>query len=192
MKKVYLIHGWGGSSKGDWFVWLKIELENRRYNVISPDMPDTFKPRIKNWVGHLKKIVKNPNKDTYFVGHSIGCQTIMRYLEQLDKDAKIGGVVFVAGWFNLSDETWDDIYTREIADEWLNTQIDFDKIKKHTNKFIAIFSDDDPYVPLSDKELFKKRLNAEIIVEHNKEHFSGEAGIFEVPVALNKILEISK
>ena len=35
------------------------------------------------------------------------------------------------------------------------TKLDFNKIKSHTNNFLAIFSDDDPFVPLTDIDLFK-------------------------------------
>ena len=35
----------------------------------------------------------NNDENTYFVGHSIGCQAIMRYLESVDVK-KIGGVLF--------------------------------------------------------------------------------------------------
>ena len=79
MREVYLIHGWGGSSKGGWFDWLEDKLKGR---VIAKafDMPNTDFPRIGSWVGFLQKNVKveDINEQTYFVGHSIGCQTILR------------------------------------------------------------------------------------------------------------------
>lgn len=46
---------------------------------------------IHGWGGH-------PDENTYFIGHSIGCQSIDRYLEILPSETKIGGVVYVAGW----------------------------------------------------------------------------------------------
>jgi len=192
MKKVYLVHGWGGNSQGDWFVWLKSELEKKGYKVEAPDMPNTLKPTIKEWVQELKNIGGKINKDTVLVGHSIGCQTIMRYLEKLPKAKKVGGVIFVAGWFNLTEDTWDDTYTKEIANEWINTPIDFAKVKQHTDKFVLISSDNDPYVPLEDVKLFEKNLGAEAIILKNKGHIAGEDGVTEFPLLLEKILEMSK
>ena len=49
--------------------------------------------------------------------------------------------------------------------------MDFSRITQHTNKFLAIFSDDDPFVPLTDINLFKERLNAKTILLKNKGHF---------------------
>lgn len=192
MKRVFIVHGWGGDSKGDWIVWLKKELEAKGFEVSAPDMPDTWHPKISEWVGRLNELVGTADGDTYFVGHSIGCQAIMRYLEKLPENEKIGGALFVAGWFNLTDETWDDEgYMPEIANQWINTPIDFGKIKKHTNKIVLINSDDDPYVPLSDAELFKNNLGAEIIMLKNKGHITGEDGFTELPEALQELVKMS-
>lgn len=187
MPKVYMIHGWGGSPETDWFIWLRKQLEEKGVEVIIPEMPNTNHPKIDAWVDKLKEVVE-ADENTYLVGHSIGCQAIMRYLQELDK--KIGGVIFVAGWFNLTDETWDEDYTKEIAGPWLDTPIDLEKVKANCNKIIAIFSDNDPYVPVSDSELFKEKLGAEIIILSNKGHISGEDGVKELPEAYDKLMEM--
>jgi len=192
MKKVILVHGWGGSPENEWFPWLKKQLEEKGFKVDAPEMPDTFNPKIDKWVAKLNEIVGKPDKDTFLLGHSIGCQTVMRYLQSLEEETKIGGVIFVAGWFDLTDETWDEDYTPEKAKQWIETPIDFEKIKKHTDKFVDIASDDDPYVRLSDSELFKEKLGAKIIIEHNKGHICQESGVMELPSALNEILEMAK
>ena len=180
MKRVYLIHGWGGSSNGGWFDWLKEEFKKRNIESYAFDMPDTNNPKIELWVGFLKKNVKKIDKETYFIGHSIGCQTIMRFLEKLNNDKKIGGVIFVAGWFNLTNEALPSEEDREIAEPWINTKINFNKIKKHTKNFLAIFSDNDSLVPLSDSKIFEKELNAKITIMPNQGHFDNTEKIQEV------------
>lgn len=191
-KRVFIIHGWGGNSNEGWLVWLKNQLADRGFKVVVPDMPDTDSPKISVWVNHLKNLVGVCDRDSYFVGHSIGCQAAMRYLEQLPENEKIGGAIFVAGWFNLTDETWDENYTKEIADEWINTQIDFEKIKRHTNNFVLVASDNDPYVALSNAELFRNNFGAKIIILENKGHVSGEDGVNELPVVLEELLKMVK
>ena len=99
-KRAFIIHGWGSYPEEGWLLWLKKELEKKGFLVAVPSMPDTENPKIDSWVNHLSDIVGEPDVNTYLVGHSIGCQAIMRYLEELD-GKRIGGTVFVAGWFNL-------------------------------------------------------------------------------------------
>ena len=64
-------------------------------------MPDTANPKIKEWVSELEKQVSELDENTYFVGHSIGCQTIMRYLENKET-RKIGGILFATPWLNFT------------------------------------------------------------------------------------------
>ena len=186
MKNVYIIHGWGGHPEEGWFPWLKKELEEKGFKVFIPAMPDPAEPKIETWVPFLSKLVGTPNLDTFFVGHSIGCQTIIRYLETLPEGVKIGGAVFVAGWYNLRNlETEEE---KRIAGPWVNTPRNDEKIKRVVNKAVAIFSDNDPFVLPENKESWKEKVGAKIIVEHNKGHFSGDDGIINLPSALQAVL----
>lgn len=191
-KRVYIIHGWDGYPKEGWFPWLKKELENQGFTVVIPLLPNNEEPRIKNWIPALQQIVNNPDEQTYFIGHSMGCQAIIRYLETLPKNIKIGGAVFVAGFFKSLSNLEDEEIVRNVANEWLKTPINLQEAKKHLNKSIAIFSDNDPYVSLDNQDEFKNILNSKIIIEHEKKHFSGSTGTIELPIALEAILEMSK
>ncbi|MEK7211512.1 MAG: alpha/beta fold hydrolase [Patescibacteria group bacterium] len=183
-KRIFLIHGWGGGPDGGWLSWLKAKFEGCGYKVIAPQMPNTETPKIKEWVAKLSEIVGSPDEGTFFIGHSIGCQAILRYLETLPPGIKVGGALFVAGWLTLTGlETEED---KEIAGPWLKNDIDFEKIKKHYKRFIALFSDDDPFVPLENKKFFEEKLNAKTKVEHNMGHFDES----EVPVILDLAIKI--
>lgn len=191
MKRVFIIHGWEGIPDEPMLRWLRRQLEEKGFDVTSPQMPLPDSPDIWVWNEKLNRLIKNLDKNTYFIGHSIGCQAILRYLEKLPLKTIIGGAVLIAPWINLKPETFGDEEAREIGRPWLETPIDFNKIRKHLKKIICIFSDNDPFVPLSDKDIFKEKLGAEIIIEHKKKHFSGDDNIKELPIALNKLLEIS-
>ena len=187
-KRAFIIHGWDGYPNEGWFPWLKKELEQKGFRVRVPTMPESAKPKIETWVSYLAKIVGDVDENTFFVGHSIGCQTILRYLESLPADKKVGGAVFVAGWFTLMNlETEEE---KEVAQPWLETPIDFEKVKQHTNKFFAVFSDNDGVVPFNNKELFEQRLDAKTAVEHDKGHFSGDDDVSELSGVLESILNI--
>ena len=190
-KKLFIVHGWAGYPEEGWFPWLKKELETKGFEVSVPQLPDAENPRIHTWVPALARAVGTPDEQTYFVGHSMGCQTIARYLETLPKGVQVGGAVFVAGFFKHLEGLEDDEDVQETDKHWLGTVINLDKIKVHLPKSVAIFSDNDPWVPLDNADDFRDRLGSEIILEHAKGHFSGSDGVKELPVVLQKLLEIS-
>lgn len=190
MKRAFIIHGWDGYPEEGWFPWLKKELEAKGFEVFVPQLPDTESPRIEKWIAKLAETVGMPDKETYFVGHSIGCPTIAHYLETLPDGVKVGGAVFVAGFFKRLTNLEDDPATQETATLWLKAPFDLEKVKSHLQKSVAIFSDDDPYVPLDTQDDFRV-LGSEIIIEHGKKHFSGSSGTIELPVALESVLKIA-
>lgn len=191
-KRVFIIHGWGGSPDDDWLPWLRKMLVERKLEVHVPEMPDSFHPHISKWVPYLSEVVGKVDKDTYLVGHSIGCQAILRYLESLDGSTKIGGAVFVAGWFHLNEGSVATEEDKRIADEWIESKIDFEKVKKHLDRSVALFSDNDPDVPLAESKTFEKELGSRIIIHPKRGHFTAADGVTELHVALNEILKMAK
>lgn len=191
-KRVFIVHGWDGNPNENWFPWLKEELENKGFGGYVPQLPDPGSPRIYNFVPKLAETVGTPDEQTYFVGHSMECQTIARYLETLPHNIKVGGAVFVAGFFKRLKGLEDDADVQQTDKHWLETPLDLQKVKSHLQKNIAIFSDNDPYVPLDNQDDFRDKLGSKIIIEHNMGHFNEAAGITKLPIALKSILEISR
>lgn len=188
MKRVFIIHGWAGYSEEAWFLWLKGELEKRGIQAFVPHMPAANTPAIEEWVPYLAELVRTPDTETFLVGHSIGVQTILRYLERLN--IPIGGAVGVGGWFNLIPGSIGGSEEEAVAKPWLETPIDTEKIKTVCPKFTAIFSDNDPFVPVSDAEIFRDRLNARIIIEHDRGHMGGSDNLKEFPLVLEELWKI--
>ncbi len=185
MKRAIIVHGWDGFPEECWFPWLKRELEARGFVVEVPQMPEAATPKIEAWVPKLAEVVGEPDEELVLIGHSIGVQTCLRYLASIEK--KIGGLVAVAGFFTLipgSIGTSDD---ETVAAPWLTTPIDTDTAKANAGKVIAIFSDNDHFVPLENVEFFKDRLGAETIVLHDRGHMGGGDGIAELPEVLNAV-----
>jgi predicted alpha/beta hydrolase family esterase len=184
MKRTFLIHGWEGHPEEGWRPWLRGELEKRGFALSVPAMPDTENPKMNAWVGHLAETIGKPDKECYLVGHSLGCITILRYLETLEEGQSIGGAVLVAGFSdNLGYKELDTFFTKPI---------DWNRIKTHCSKFVAIHSNNDPHVPLKHGDIFREKLGAEVILEHGMKHFSGDEGVTELPIALESVLKISR
>lgn len=184
MKKAIIVHCWDGFPEYCWYSSVKAELEKEGFEVIVPAFPETDMPKLDKWLPVLKEKVEEPNENVYLIGHSVGCITIMRYLESLEENQKVGGVVMVAGFTdNLGFEELKNFFT---------TEIDFENIKSKANRFVVIHSDDDPFVPLKHGDIFKENLDAELIIKHNKKHFSGAVDDEEACVELPDVVESVK
>ncbi len=191
MKKVYIIHGWGGSPDEPLHKWLASELRKEGFEVVIPVMPNTDEPTIEAWVNKLNETIgKNPNENTILIGHSIGCQAILRYVAGLENSGFFGGMVFIAPWLKVSGlETEEE---KSIAKLWVEPPIDYLKVLEHIpkNKITAIFSDNDPFVPKENWEEFESLFGAKIIVESRKGHFTADDGINTLPSALEAVLKM--
>lgn len=189
MKKVYIIHGWSGSPDKPLFRWLASELEKAGYAVEVPSMPDPDEPKIETWVPFLSRVVGMPDSNTFFIGHSIGCQAILRFLETLPEGTKIGGAVFIAGWYDVRNLQGEE--EERIVGPWVNTPRNDEKIREVINRAIVIFSDNDPFVAPENQQAWENKVGAKIIIEHGKGHFEAEDGVTSLPSALQAMLELS-
>ncbi len=182
MNRVFIVHGWEGNPNESWFPWLKVELAKAGFRVEVPQMPNAMHPKEAEWVPYISKIIGKPDQNTYLIGHSLGCITILRYLETLKVGDKIGGAVLVAGF--SSDLGYDDIRN------FLDHPVDWQKVKSHCTRFVAINSDNDEYVPVQHGMTFKEKLGAKLIIE-SKGHLNTEAGVLQLPQALDAIVGFS-
>lgn len=184
MKHVIIVHGFKGKPDTNWKPWLKAELEELGIQVVVPEMPNTMAPTADEWQNKLDQCIGSPTKDIFLIGHSLGCITILRYLEKLDKDQKIGGCIFVAGFGTRFPE-----YNGG-HDTFFDHDLDWSKIKQHCNNFVAIHSDDDRNVGLDQLELFKEELNAKAILMQDMGHFGSNDGVYEIPIVKSEIVNL--
>ncbi|MBS3080262.1 alpha/beta hydrolase [Candidatus Pacearchaeota archaeon] len=187
MNRIIIVHRWDGNPNDDWYPWLKKELERKNFEVSAPVMPNTSEPKIEKWTSHLKKIVGKLDEKTYFVGHSIGCQSIMRYLEKEDYEGKVGKIIFVAGWFNLDNLENEEV--KKISKPWVETPINFDKVKQKISSLTVFLSDNEPHGFIEyNSRIFKNKLGAKVIIEKDKGHFTKDDGITEIEEVLKELV----
>ncbi len=184
MKRVFIIHGYGGFPDKNWFPWLKSELEKKGISVAVPALPHSDTPQLCDWLPYLQLVVGTLNENTYFVGHSLGCIMILRYLESLDENVKVGGVVFVAGFIS-------PIHFTEL-NNFFETPLKIEKIKKIVGKIVAISSDNDPHIPYVQAEEIRGKLGADLIKVENGGHLNEKAGYKEFPLLLEEVEKMLK
>ncbi len=94
-ERVFIIQRWDGSPHSDWYEWLAGALKEKGYKVFIPEMPEPSKPSISAWVNAIAQSTKYIDESTYLVGHSIGCQAILRFLQNVSSGS-IKGMLFIA------------------------------------------------------------------------------------------------
>ncbi|OQX50824.1 hypothetical protein B5M47_02905 [candidate division CPR3 bacterium 4484_211] len=182
MKNVLILHGTGNNSQGNWFPWLKKELERRGYKVWVPDLPDADYPNTKKYLKHIFSNWQF-DEDSIVVGHSSGAVAILGFLQNLPENVVIKKAILVSAFKdNLS---WDAL--NGLFEEPFN----WEKIKAHAKRVVLYHSDNDPYVPLSHAQYLKEKLDAELLVKKGQGHFNLEVGpqYKQFPELLEKILE---
>lgn len=183
MKRAIIVHRWSGSPETDWYPWLKKMLEEKGYAVTAPTIPDPHMPTIEAWQASLTAAVGTPDGELVFVGHSIGCQAVLRYLASVEGSVKVANVVLVAPWLQLANLEGPE--EEKIGQPWEKTPIDWNAVRAHAPSATLIFSDDDMYVPTVNKDLFAAQWpEAKAVMVHAMGHITG---VVELPEVLNTI-----
>jgi len=186
MKRLFIIHGWGDGPREPITSWLENIGKELGFETTFLSMPNPSVPTIDAWTKHLEENVYYVDQDTYFVGHSLGCQAILRYLE-MNKGSQLGGAILIAPAFVINDLLTQD--EQDIFRPWKDRPIDFASIRTMSSNFVTIFSDNDESVPLeANRVVIEKGLGQKIIVEHAKGHFCKEDGVIDLPV-VKEVLE---
>jgi uncharacterized protein len=181
-KRVIVVHGWQGTPESHWKPWLKRKLEEAGFEVVTPQMPNPIFPALSEWTEFLREVVGPVDKNTFFVGHSLGSLAIVRFLAEL-KEGVAGGSVLVAGF--LADIGEPDL------ESFYSTPAQIERAKDHCLKFVTIFSDNDKDVPMDKGLVLQKVLDAELVVEHNKGHFCQDDGVIELPSVFSSLIKMS-
>lgn len=191
MPRAILIHCWGGEPETRWYPAVRRELESRGFGVAVPAMPDNNSPKLSTWLPKLQELAGDPDEDLYLIGHSSGCITILRYLESLPEGAKIGGAILVAGFVDSLNGVAD---IEDELENFFETPIPFEKIKERANHFVAIHSDNDPFIDLYHGREFEDKLDAKLIVKSGQGHFSdsedGGETVTELPEVVEEITQM--
>lgn len=192
-KRVFIIHGWKSYPEDAWFPWLKKELEEKGFNVEVPVLPNPEHPKIEEWKAYISELVGNPDDDTFLIGHSLGTRAILGYLDSLSADKKIGGVILVAGWVALTNIEGRSEEAKKMINSWMENPVDWNKVRDKAKKFVAVLSDDDKFVPLEKNvDVYKNNLEAKIIIERGRGHFSRGDNIIELPAVLDELLKMAQ
>lgn len=151
-------------------------------------MPDANYPRINDWVAEIGRQVGNPDADTFLVGHSMGCQAIIRYLGTIN--GCVGGTLLIAAFVSIRDGAITDANDKAMMEKWVGTPIDWHAAKANSGPSVVVLSDNDPYIDVGNAAIFKEKLGSRTMIIAKAGHFTRQDGYSELHLALNELLKM--
>lgn len=182
--KVYIIHGYTASSRDNWFPWLKNQLESEGIETYIPDMPFSDNPQLELWLQCMRKNTDVIDENTIFIGHSLGCITVLRFL--LEKNVKIKGAILVSGFIGENPMSKKTDGLQSFVEGSLNLK----KLKELIPNRIAITALDDDIVPCRATKEMAIQIGADLIELNTGKHFIDRDGYIDFPILHQEILRL--
>jgi uncharacterized protein len=170
-RSLYIVPRWAGRPDSDFYPWLEASLREapQRFSSIRTlDMPNPAQPTIDAWVGALAAAVgPAPAPSTVLMGHSVGCQTVIRYLATRPPEHQLDTALLVAGWWDI-DKPWESIVP------WIETPVDLARVRAAARTFVVLLSDNDPFTAdhARNRRLWEERLGAKVVLAPGGRHFN--------------------
>ena len=180
-KKVFIIHGAYGHPKGNWFPWLRKELEKKEVEVYVPKFPTPEGQILDNWFKVFDEYMNIIDENTIMVGHSLGAAFILNILGRIEREIK--AAFLVAPFVGLLGNPTFDTINKTFTDREFN----WEKIRSNCKRFYVYSSDNDPYVPIDKGKFLAEKLNAMFRIIHGAKHFNGSAGYTKFELLLKDI-----
>lgn len=197
MSTIVIFHGSFGHPEENWFPYLKTHLEAKGHTVIIPQFPvDSWDmvvekgegylspiQNLKNWLDTFKKDVLPilPKEDLIFVGHSISSVFIIHVIDHFNLQLK--KAIFVSPFLSTLPR-WE---FNAVNGTFYKTDFDFGKLKRLISERIAVYADNDPYVPQEKFEEFIQLTESKPVVVEGGGHLNSKAGFSEFPLLLDLI-----
>ena len=157
--RAIIFHGTGGSPDSYWIPYIKQSLQDRGYEVIVPQLPNTDNPNLKDSLDAA--LVLPYDHETILIGHSSGAALILSVLESIE--VKVRQVILVAGFFEPLNPPEPELMVQ--------SSYDWEKIKSHCEKFVFINSDNDPWGCTDNVgKAMQEKLGGELVVPTGEGH----------------------
>jgi predicted alpha/beta hydrolase family esterase len=182
--RVVLAPRWGGTPSHDFYPWLRTELGALGVELSALHLPNPGTPTIDAWVPAVRVAIEDALEAAapppIVVGHSVGCQAVMRALACFDRPV-LSACLLVAAWWHV-DEPWPSIRP------WIDTPFEHARARAAVARFSVLLSDDDPFTRdhAHTAALFRERLGANVRIAAGAKHFNGD----REPIVLASIAEL--
>lgn len=180
-QNAFIFHGTAGSPEGNWFPWLKKELEKQGIPTIVPRFPTPEGESLEAWFKVLDEQEQKIGPDSLMIGHSKGGIFLLRVLERLEVPVK--KAIFVSTPIGIKP-----IFYYEEDKKFTGFDFDWQNIKSKAGQITVFYSDDDPYADTANGRQLAKHLGVDLNFIPNAGHINAESGYTKFPQILKEIL----
>lgn len=184
--RAFIIHGYLSFPEEAWLPWMKRSLEEKGYEVALPAMPQPAHPVIQEWIEFIARLVGEPDDSTVLVGHSMGVQAVLRYLETVGATGKaVGKTLLVAGSFPVARDATAVGNVPDVLVPWFTTGVDARAVKRAAGACTIILAENDPFIDVPQAiTTFRQLLDPKIVLLPTGGHFNEDDRLTELPEAL--------
>jgi len=174
MKKVLILHGWGGSDEPHWQWWLSEELKKRNYEVSFPKLPNKDLPTLDLWLDALKEEFDRFQPDIISC-HSLATILWFHFVNryQIKEVEKLMLVAPVRK--NCEIKEIQSFFPYPIPDN-LNSK-----------ETIMVGSTNDPYLSVDEAISLQSELNIGLKILEDAGHINADSGFGELSCAVDWI-----
>lgn len=176
MHELVLAHCWQGDPQQAWYPWARAQLEQAGWRVQVPQLPRAAKPDPSDWLKMFSDKVHATHAGMVLAGHSLGCATVLHYIEQLPVAAPLAGVVLVAPFAQpLGIPEIDSFHARGF---------DWPRMRGLPAPRTVILGGRDPYLGNrieAECRHFSEQFGADVVLLPEAGHFSHAAGCRALP-----------
>jgi predicted alpha/beta hydrolase family esterase len=199
-----ILHGTFGSAQGNWFPWLKDQLEAFDHKVIIPQFPiedydlmsktgESYvcqQQNLQNWLKYFTENVlpqiKKSDEELCIVAHSLAPVFVLHLIRKFGLKVKLA--IFVSPFLSLHIQG--DWQYNKINKDFFTAAFDFEDLRSHIGTAIVFYGDNDPYVPMATALEFANKLGAQVISVHDGGHLNAEFGYTSFPQVLEEIIKV--
>lgn len=177
-----IVHGSYGNPEGNWFPWLKQQLESAGGKVFAPRFPTPDGQSLTRW----RKIAEAAlahclPRNTVLIGHSTGAIFVLRLAETTPEPFR---AVYAVCPFarDLGLPEFDPLNAT-----FINPPFDWKRTSRGARKIVCFAGNNDPYVPLACSQDIADNLDTQLIVVKKGGHLNAESGYHQFPLLLENI-----
>ncbi len=171
MKKVLILHGWGGSDYPHWQSWLAGEIAKEYGTVSFPLLDNPHFPTKNRWIKQFKELLKEFQPDTVVL-HSLANTAWLHLCEE-------GGIAEVERLLMVAPPH------QELELDTIKTFFPAPIPKKlYAKEVLLVTSTNDPYLSADEAQALQKALNVPMKILENAGHINSDSDYGEWPWVL--------